>query len=228
MVALSFGKFGNAFNPSSPGLSFGTAVLDSPSKPKVYSGRGSAGMPKPKVYSGRGSVGMPSPPVQRVINPLSFGKLTGGQTARDQFFGHKTTTDAPLTFGGAVKKLPAPSATGIGGSGGLSHFLKTLSFGTPVTSPARASSTVGLPSVPQIDTVTLDGGAGYADATKNLASKIFGDMVQPASYGGELAGSEVSGGFMDRIGPVEIALAALAVGTVVMLASGGKPRRRRR
>lgn len=214
MVALSFGKYGNSIPPD--GLSFGRAVLDKPAK--VYSGRGSVGMPRKKVYSGRGSVGMP----RRQSNPLTFGTSIPEQSVRRTLYGGSTPS-APLSFGGNTTGGRSFVGNPMSG-GGLNHFLKTFSMALPSGSSDQSSA--GLSAVPQIDTVTLDGGAGAGDAAKGLASSIFNDMLQPASMGGGTADTEGGGGF-GGIGPVEIAIAAVAVGAVVLLAGGSSRRRGR-
>lgn len=182
MAALSFGNFGNAFDPSAGGLSLGASVLKSPTDFQYRKA-----------------------PV--VKSPTDF-----------QFSKPKPRTSTGLSFGKALPKMSGymPKA-----GPNLGNFLSTLSFGTSMRTTSAPRSSAGISSVPQIDTVTIDGAAGAADAAQNLASSIFGDMLQPASFGGGAAsGAGRSGGFLDRMGPTELAIGVVGLGLVFMLISG--------
>lgn len=216
MAGLTFGNFGNAL-PSGMDLSLGSTTLT----PKVYSGRGSYGMPtvaKSPTDFQYSKKTMPATNAQIFPN-LSFGKSV--PAVKGQTF----TPVPPLSYGKSTGKT-------------LGNIINSLpfSFGAPAAAQpayddailrrARIPSSP-IKSVPQIDTVTIDGAANAADAAKDLASQIFGDMLQPASFGGGASGG-ASGGFMDELSTQDILLIAAALGVAFMVLSGGSSRGRRR
>lgn len=209
MAGLSFGNTFNAANSSLGGLSLGTSVLRSPTD---FQYRKSPVAKSPTDFQYK----RPTKAITPVNNrrPLSFGGSVPSMS----------TTGTKLSMPASVPKV---------GAGGLGNFLKTFSLGVPVSAMSTGRSNTGfLPSVPQIDTVTLAGGSNAADAAKNLASQIFGDMLQPAAFGGgnDMGGGsngQSAGGFFDEIGFAEIAMVTVGLGVVFMLVSGGGSKRRR-
>lgn len=201
-MALSFGGFGNAFDGSGAGLSLGTSVLK-PTSPGMAQAMAQSAPRKTTYSPGRAQAQNQYVPKKATMPPLRT---------------------SPLTFGGTLPKWNSD-----GFKPTFSSLLNNFSLGVPVTSsPSRSSAGIG--SVPQIDTITIDGAADAADAAKNLASSIFGDMLQPAAYGdgmGDGAGG-TSGGLLDRLGPAELAIGVLGLGLVFMLVSGGGSKRRGR
>lgn len=228
---FALGKTGAA--PSSSGLSMGTPVLARSPTDFQY--------PKAAPYDDaimRAARQRESAPKTTAPKPkLTFGSAIPAFTP---VFSRVNKT--PLSYGSSVPKIDTSNRFGTG-SGGLSNFLQTFSLGTPVQTaksptdfqyPSTARSTPPFISSPaQVDTVTLAGGAGMADAAKDLAGQIFSDMLTPANatpaggagaqFGGGQAGG---GGFMDNIGTTEIVVGAVALGVVFMLASGGGSSRR--
>lgn len=210
MAALSFGNFGSSFDGSGAGFSLGTSVLKSPTD-----------------FQYRKAPVVKSPTNFQYAKPAST-PLTFGSSVPKM-----STGGTRLSYGTSIPKMSTTGFVPTSGGAGFGNFLKTLSLGSVVpTAPAAARSGSGLTTVPQIDTVTMAGGSSAADAAKNLASQIFGEMLQPAAFGlgsedGAASGGQ-SGSFMDNIGFAEIAIGAIGLGVVFMLVSGGGSKRRRR
>ena len=162
MAGLSFGNFGSAL-PTGVDLALGSSTLS----PKVYSGRGSYGMPtvaKSPTDFQHSKTTRPAKNVQ-VLPNLSFGK------------------SVPKADMGTFSPTP-PLSYGKSGST-LGNIINSLpfSFGAPaspqpayddaILRQARITRPSPIATVPQVDTVTIDGAVNAADAAKDLASQTI-------------------------------------------------------
>lgn len=220
MAGLSFGNFGSAL-PTGLDLSLGSSTLS-------------------PTYSGRGSYGMPT--VAKSPTDFQYSKTTMPAVSTQVYPNLSYGSSMPKVSSGTFTPVPSLSYGKSGGST-LGNIIKSLpfSFGAPASQQpvyddaimraARISGPSPIATVPQVDTVTIDGAVNAADAAKDLASQIFGDMLTPASFGGgQSSGSGGAGGFMDGLSTQDIVLIAAALGVAFLVLSGGSSggRRRRR